>query len=494
MQDKEQVADIDPTMIIEDDLYEESIEPCMVCHSFGEDSQLLLCDGCDKTCHTHCADLDSVPIGMFFCYECREDPTSVPSNGRGRASSRRQPDRGRGTRGGPRTLAWERVWLSVRNQLNFDLDFPFDDEDVVAQQQIEAQLEQERRDFNFFQRRFRVAERQGAASRFRSAAATMLRDPPREPPRPESQEELRAWNAFEKARAIRQGSTAETGRSRKRKSTTASPSSPRAEQPERQLKRPRTKRHQELGESNEPIAESSAAVLVPHRALVPRRPKEANGELGGPNFLQSLLKEVETSPPATSPGISDQNENGGLGLERSASPDISPEGSNANSPRAHTPPPHISPRPSSPTPLTLNIMPIFPAAPEYTPKQTTSDDENENVRSRQKKKNLNSPIASPPSSRQNSPTRTPLSYSTKSEIQRMVSAALKPRYQKQEISKDEYTDINRDVSRLLYEKVGDAAGLAEQKTRDDLQRAAETEVETAVKTLREPSETETSTT
>ena len=76
----------------------------------------------------------------------------------------------------------------------------------------------------------------------------------------------------------------------------------------------------------------------------------------------------------------------------------------------------------------------------------------------------------------------------------MVSAALKPRYQKQEISKDEYTDINRDVSRLLYEKVGDAAGLAEQKTRDDLQRAAETEVETAVKTLREPSETETSTT
>jgi len=77
-----------------------------------------------------------------------------------------------------------------------------------------------------------------------------------------------------------------------------------------------------------------------------------------------------------------------------------------------------------------------------------------------------------------------MSYSTKSEIQRMVKAALKPLYQKQEVSKDEYTDINRDVSRLLYDKVGDAGELADQTNRERWQKVASDEVESAVKALR----------
>jgi hypothetical protein len=77
-----------------------------------------------------------------------------------------------------------------------------------------------------------------------------------------------------------------------------------------------------------------------------------------------------------------------------------------------------------------------------------------------------------------------MSYSTKQEIQRMVGAVLKPFYHKQEINKDQYTDINRDVSRMLYGRVGDAAGLANSSERDRWTRLATEEVERAVKAIK----------
>jgi hypothetical protein len=64
----------------------------------------------------------------------------------------------------------------------------------------------------------------------------------------------------------------------------------------------------------------------------------------------------------------------------------------------------------------------------------------------------------------------------------MVSAVLKPIYMKKEITKDEYTEINRDVSRLLYERVGDAGAnaLMSQDTRGKWQKMAMDEVNNAV--------------
>ena len=52
-----------------------------------------------------------------------------------------------------------------------------------------------------------------------------------------------------------------------------------------------------------------------------------------------------------------------------------------------------------------------------------------------------------------------MSLSAKSDVQKLVSAALKPHYNDQTISKDEYTNINRDVSRMLYDKIGDFESL-----------------------------------
>lgn len=66
----------------------------------------------------------------------------------------------------------------------------------------------------------------------------------------------------------------------------------------------------------------------------------------------------------------------------------------------------------------------------------------------------------------------------------MVKSALKPLYLKNEVNKDEYTDINMNISRKMYEKVGDAASLADQRTREKWQQIATEEVDKAVKALK----------
>lgn len=73
-----------------------------------------------------------------------------------------------------------------------------------------------------------------------------------------------------------------------------------------------------------------------------------------------------------------------------------------------------------------------------------------------------------------------MSYSAKEEIQRMVKMTLRPRYLEKTINKDQYTDINRSVSRKMYELVGDASALADQRARERWQEMAATEVQSAI--------------
>ena len=65
----------------------------------------------------------------------------------------------------------------------------------------------------------------------------------------------------------------------------------------------------------------------------------------------------------------------------------------------------------------------------------------------------------------------------------MVKLALGSRYREKEITKEQYTDINRDVSRKMYELVGDASHLADSIERDKWQKIAEEEVQKAVAAL-----------
>jgi hypothetical protein len=55
-------------------------------------------------------------------------------------------------------------------------------------------------------------------------------------------------------------------------------------------------------------------------------------------------------------------------------------------------------------------------------------------------------------------------------------------YLKKEVTKEQYTEINRDVSRLLYEKVGEAGAdaLADHDTREKWQQMAGAEVQNAI--------------
>ncbi|KAK9829772.1 hypothetical protein WJX72_007809 [[Myrmecia] bisecta] len=89
---------------------------CTECGDGGDEACLLLCDGCDRPCHTYCAGLDGVPDGEWFCAACEErragqalhDPARAPAPAatggrrtrasRGASAPSRQPAQSNATR------------------------------------------------------------------------------------------------------------------------------------------------------------------------------------------------------------------------------------------------------------------------------------------------------------------------------------------------------------------------------------------------------------
>ena len=471
VQDKVQEADLDPTMVVEDELFAvEAWEPCLLCGSSDDVHEIMYCDGCDKAVHVFCAGYDDTPE-VWYCETCiadLENDVGLP----GIASAVRRRPRRRAPTAHPRARRsndelWARVWQEVSRRLDLDLDFPFDEE--IGDQRTEEQ----RREFARWQRRFEVASQQGAANRLRGIANARLQ--PLEPatrPEPESQEELRAWNAFDKARDSQDAPP--SVRRRKRKRTASPASAQEAELEEKpQQKRPRLRRLPVPIEQQNGAESSTAAV---------QRPAAEE-----PTFLSSLLREVETKPiSAGSPGASDYQN--GQFSPHDSSPGSSPPSSSCGTPRALsvTPPPQ---RRLSP-PLSSTIVPL--SSPmgatfsPFSPADTLQDPDRINGlhhRGRRRPSQYES-SEDPPKDRASSasPSRS-LSYSAKEEIQRMVKLSLRSRYQDKEITKDQYTDINRDVSRKLYELVGDASGLADQAERERWQKVADDEVIRAIVAL-----------
>jgi hypothetical protein len=58
------------------------------------------------------------------------------------------------------------------------------------------------------------------------------------------------------------------------------------------------------------------------------------------------------------------------------------------------------------------------------------------------------------SSHSSPPPKKGISLATKTEIRDIVKAELKPMYKSRIITTDEYTDINKHVSHLLYDEIG----------------------------------------
>ncbi|PLB37018.1 putative PHD and RING finger domain protein [Aspergillus candidus] len=501
VQDRVQVAEVDPSMImefVEDDLAE--YQPCPVCGDADNEELLLLCDRCDAPYHTYCVGLDEVPSGPWYCARCEAQRASGPAPLATDSAARPQERRGRRTRAQQRriqnrsqlnSLHWAQVWQSVWDHLNIDLDFPFDDDraaERVRQQQRREQANQ--REFRAWQRRFEVAERQGAPHRFRDAAALLdIEAPrpsrpraPREPtPEPESLEEMRAWNAFERAREIEN----EPGASRKRKEPTMSPS-PEPAEPQRKLKRPRTRRAQDLAVLASQNGESSRAAGAQMSARINAEPSTE------PSFLQSLLKEVEDASTSGEPHShvpsAAPTDHATPGL---SSPSISPAPSNHSSPHLSSttpPPPHSRSRAISPLRLS---SPVDPPSPPFSPDVSPSG-------SRQQSRG-SPPLPTDGARRRvprsasrlfagrandSSPTRPGPALEVKSDIQKLVGTALKPYYRSKIISKPEYTEINRTISRKFYERVGDVETL-DPEARANLERSAKDEVDQAVDNARQ---------
>ncbi|KAJ4338313.1 hypothetical protein N0V87_004081 [Didymella glomerata] len=513
VKDKQQVADIDPSMIVDEDYALEddgSYDACMVCDEFGDAAQLMFCHSCEQLCHVFCAGLDEMPTsGAWYCQGCIENPTLLQTATRRRTNPRGPAAwtnrRSRVPRHNRAPDEWVGVWQSVWNRLHWDIDFPFEDDD-----QSENQSEVLRREAHEWERRFELARQMGAGTRFRAAAdnihsrrrgsnrsarptnRALHREPPKTPRDPESQEEISAWNQFEKARnqLARQmddappapESTTSSRRGCKRKSSDSSPAQDESaeQQPERKLKRPRTRLHVDSGRGESSAAAARRNTVALEGGHEPATSPPAGESSTAPGFLASLLQEVEVDRFAERDKEIAAPQPKRIIVERACSPQHSSPGLSPvyQQPRAGmtTPPPLNLTRPRSPVDQDQG-------SPTYSP-YSPADDERVG---RRRVTHHTAGLSSPPRSKDSSPSRPPtLSYSTKAELQRMVTAVLKPLYLKKEVTKEEYTDINRDISRLLYEKVGDAgaAALADQETREKWQRMAGDEVEIAIKALR----------
>ncbi|KAI9930460.1 hypothetical protein MW887_011214 [Aspergillus wentii] len=498
VEDRVQIPDVDPSMIIEyvdDDLAE--FQPCPICGDAENEELLLLCDGCDAPSHTYCLGLDEIPSGSWYCARCETQRAIGASSDASARSSRPQDRRGRRTRAQQRSqqnrnqmnsLHWARVWQSVWDHLNLDLDFPFDDDRAAERaRQQQRREEANQREFRAWQRRFEVAERQGGSNRFRDTAALLDIEaprpsrprPPRVPtPEPESLEEMRAWNAFERAREIESNPSA----ARKRKEPTMSPS-PEPSEPERKLKRPRTRRPQELAALAMQNGESSRSAGVNASARINA---ESSSE---PSFLQSLLKEVDDASISNGPSAQASHAPTEHTSPGPSSPSISPAPSNRSSPllSSATPPPHLRGRPVSPIQLT---PPNNHSSPSFSPDVSPSGSaQNAKDHTPSRSEGRSRPRISRTSARlmvarsaDNSPSRSGPSSTVKSDIQKVVGTALKPYYRTKVVSKEEYTEINRNISRMFYEQVGEAESLGA-GTRADLEKSAKDEVQRAIEAL-----------
>lgn len=483
-------------MIVDDDLILEddgSYDACMVCDEFGDSSTLMYCASCEQLCHVFCAGLDDMPPRAWYCQGCMENPElrtvaaqhSRPGgpaafiNGRSRLRRRRigAPDE------------WVGVWQSVWDRLHFDVEFPFEDDE-----QEDDLSEVQRREEEEMGRRFALARRLGAANRFRAAAdnvhirsstasrprtvnRTLHVETPPAPKNPESQEELRAWNQFEKAKEQMASLEGEPGPSNpRRRKRSATPEEEIRAEPERKFKRPRARVVLDNGgPSSAAKRQTDTGHSTPQgtHATPPAEPKDgADGT--GPGFLQSILHEVAVDRFAEEEKEILAPQPRRVIVERAMSPQNSSPGLSPIYSQAVTPPPLNLARPISPQSGDEDHR-----SPTYSPASPGHRDD----RRRRHARAARDP-SSPVRSSNSSPSRSSvLSFSTKSELQRMVTAVLKPYYLQKEISKEDYTEINRAVSRLLYERVGDAGAraLEDHVSRERWHKMAADEVAKAVR-------------
>lgn len=513
VQDKKQVAEFDVQQWLGDNPEEEEEEgnPCPICNSAEREDILLLCDSCDAAYHTHCVGIDYIPDGDWYCMECAHlfDLTQEPEPlewteraARPRQVRRPQPRDARGqhvrtrarlrrARRNARNVEWQGAWGQFSGRFyemsELDLDNHDDEDDDLEQFRRFQQLD--RRELQRWQQRVDIAHRLGASDAFTNNIPPQISQqlqptPPLPPPVEETQDERRAWGAFERAREAENSNT--TSRKRKARSVTTSPAEP-VQEPERKLKRPRTRRlPTTAGEASASASSPAAASTWTARPTngqstsngVP--PREGHIE---PALVSSLLKELE--PGARSEDEAAATGAGWRGPLEALSPALSPSPSAHSSPRALslTPPPlaTANTRPGSPTTLSLSthIEPIYPPA-NYSPNRHNSDNSDSDSRPSRPIRSLElrqprprRPHQVPTQTEELSPTRWVMTQEEKKNINDIVKTALRPHWRAQKLTTEQYATINRDISRKLYDEVKGPSALADEARRGWEQRATQ---------------------
>ncbi|KAI1268585.1 hypothetical protein F5Y18DRAFT_235401 [Xylariaceae sp. FL1019] len=533
VEDKKQVAEFDPQAWLDENPEEEGESlPCPICNSADQEEVLLLCDNCDTPYHTHCVGLDAVPRGHWFCLECADEAAQLLaaeldepdvlagglsgfSDGRSDYLPRTQATMRRARRRA-RSDEWQGAWGQIAGHvwdvLNIDLDNHDDDESLHNYRRSQQRRERERREYQRWQQRLNIASRLGAHDVFaenlsRVIPQRMVRPPPPPPPQ-ETPEEAQAWGALEKAMEAESPNRPTTShRKRKSRSVTASPAEPPAPQ-ERRLKRPRTRRvpTQSEGSSSNPVSTTQGAQSTSATT------SSSNGRAGsplpvveGPTFLSSLLKEVEMSTPSD-----DENIQMLFARTRPStdpiSPITSPSPSAHSSPRAlsTTPPPRsLNERPGSPLSLMSRIEPVYPPANFNACPKNNGDHSDSESRSRQQHSHHGSEattytteIRQPRPRRQRhsevgtamtrssdvSPSRLVLPFEMKESISGIVKDALKPHWKSGQLTAEQYSKINRELSHKLYREVSEQE--LDDQARSRFEKIASKEVARAVEHLK----------
>lgn len=469
--------------------------------------------------------MECVESGAFSQHDATDGPArTIPFSGRNisrtQASVRRARRNGRHDRW---INAWGQLSNAIRNVAGVDLDFAEDDQELNGYRELQqfSNIEWSR-----WEQRLHIARRQGAGQIFRAAAPQVIRERiPSPAPVVETRAERQAWGAMERAQGLENSSH---NRRKRRRSTTASPASHGSstpEEPERKQKRPRTRIVQNGSSSGassstnaQPRPQSSRSNGSPRQSPRPLNTVNTNPE---PTFLSSLLREVEMAPSSDEDSLrfgldfTSSRANGAtspsLDYSSPATSPASPASSFRSREISTTPPPRG--RQSRSPPLSTTIMPDFSAV-NYSPNHSQpspSDSMNRAAANQNKRNRDGSPtpeirqpqprrqkvcrarsqdsspvrtnIAQSGSSRSEntSPLRNTMSIEEKQSISKIVKTALGPHWKSQKISEQQYSDINRNVSRKLYEMIADKN--ISEGDKKSWERIATSEVSKAVQSL-----------
>ncbi|KAK7206905.1 hypothetical protein BZA70DRAFT_117724 [Myxozyma melibiosi] len=478
---------------------------CLVCDFGGREDELLLCDSCDAPYHASCLGMDGVPAEAWYCPSCvdnhavtdtvmREANTrSARASRRARASRAartiRTPSRRAGSaRGGASTTVrssrqWDRAWQLVWDRLNRDLDEP---QDAAADQEVEATSSRSRRsrrgdnrsrqqreadEWRVWSLRLRIAEANGGSSYFRSTASLFFNSGADD--EKESPEMIESWSMLEQALDLEESANPAASPSdgmRHRPSrtfadwhckrgSTASDQTVKSESPDasRKFKRPRvSNRRSEQGSESEgkPL---SIAPVAPTPAAVASVPVSSDGQ----SLMKSLLQDIRKPPsPSSESHPVGLVSNGRLPTGETMLP----------TPRSMSPPPpFVSPvstprnifRSPSGSPVLAPSLGSIPSPPaeQKSPVLAPSMSPVHHSRSSPSRMTLapETTVVSSPAVAMNATASSPsgqagsqLTLEEKTQIQEIVRDVLRPHYKSGDITKDQYTDINKRVSHVLY--------------------------------------------